>query len=258
MLVHSSLRSFGVVAGGARSVAAALVSVCGTVVVPAGTWDDRTGLPCPPGLERPNNAASVAGTWEEFDAALSAAVPWSKDLPIDKDLGVIPEAVRRGFPHSRSSHPLVAFLGVGPDARQIADASRLDWPLGPIEVLEELDGYVLMLGVDYRSSTTIHLAEQRLGRSRFYRYAKAAPGVWMELPNVPGQSHRFNDIEPDVHHLTREVSIGTCRARLIRVRRVLRAATARMEADAGALLCEDDECRCGAARRQREEWLRRG
>src|SRR5947209_11135777 len=83
VIVHSSLRSFGHVAGGALAVCRALMATCGTVLVPAGTWD-RTGVPAPPGLVRPHNAVRTAGSWEEFDSALARAVPFSLDLPIDR------------------------------------------------------------------------------------------------------------------------------------------------------------------------------
>ena len=165
--------------------------------------------------------------------------------------------MRLSFPHKRSPHPLMSYLAAGRHAARLIDAQRLDWPLGPIEALAEMGGDVLLLGVSHTSNTAIHLAEQRLHRSRFYRYAKAAPGVWMELPNIPGQSHRFDDLEPDLAPLTGEVRIGTCRARRVPVQDVLAVATRRILADPGALLCNDPGCRCGAALQQRLLWLDR-
>src|SRR4051794_15101278 len=100
VIVHSSLRSFGHVAGGALAVCHALMATCGTILVPAGTWD-RTGVPAPPGLVRPHNAIQAAGSWEEFDAALARAVPFSPDLPTDRGLGRIPETLRQSFDHER-------------------------------------------------------------------------------------------------------------------------------------------------------------
>jgi aminoglycoside 3-N-acetyltransferase len=254
VIVHSSLRSFGHVDGGAIAVCRALVAVCGTVLMPAGAWD-CTGIPAPPGLIRPQNAVHVAGTWEEFDAAVSHAVPFSPDLPIDRELGRIPETMRQSFTHQRGAHPLLSFLAVGRHAAELIAAQTLGWPLGPIEVLASLGGDVLLLGVDHTVNTAIHLAEQRLGRSRFYRYAKAANGVWMELPNIPGQSHRFNDIEPELAAQTQEVVIGCCRARRIAVCETLAAAERLIQEDATALLCPDPTCRCGAALQQRLAWL---
>jgi aminoglycoside 3-N-acetyltransferase len=253
VVVHSSLRSFGPVDGGALAVCRALVAACGTVLVPAGTWD-LTGVPAPPDLVRPHNAARVAATWEEFDAALARAVPFSPDLPIDRELGRIPEAMRQGFAHARGAHPLLSFVAVGGDAAALVRAQRLDWPLGPLEALAGLGGDVLLLGVSHAANSAIHLAEQRLGRSRFYRYAKAAEGVWMELPNIPGQSHRFDDIAPALADATRESTIGRCRARLVAAAAVLAAAERLIRADPTALLCDDRACRCHAALQQRLAW----
>src|SRR5437588_5793630 len=132
-----------------------------------------------------SDATMDSATWQEFDAALARAVPYSDDLPIDSALGRIPETVRRALPHRRSPHPLMSYLALGRHADHVFAAQRLDWPLGPLEALADLSGDVLLLGVTHASNTTIHLAEQRLGRSCFWRYAKAHDSVWMELPNIP-------------------------------------------------------------------------
>ena len=258
VIVHASLRSFGWVEGGAATVCRALLSACGTVVAPAFT-DDVCRVPAPPGLLRPHNAVLVADGWEQFDAALARAEPFTRSTPINRELGRIPETLRREFPHARSSHPSTSFIAAGPRAEQVVGAVRLDHPLGPIEAVEQLDGDVLLLGVGHDKDTAIHLAEQRLGRSRFYRYAKWSEGVWMELPNIPGESDGFDAIEPLLVADTREGDIGTCRARAVRVRRVLAAAEEMILADSAALLCNDADCeRCRAAHRQRLAWLARG
>lgn len=256
VIVHSSLRSFGEVSRGAFTVCQALLSTGATLLLPAGSWD-VTGVPAPPGLLRPHNAVRMASTWQAFDEALSRAVPFADDLPIDKELGIIPETMRRAFPHVRSRHPLMSYLALGPHAHMLAAAQRLDWPLGPLEVLAELEGDVLLLGVSHTSNTAIHLAEQRLGRSRFYRYAKVTDQVWMELPNLPGQSHWFDEIEPGCRAATQEIMIGSCRVRRIPIREVLAVAECLILANPAALLCNDPECRCFAALQQRLETLSR-
>lgn len=254
VVVHTSLRSFGPIEGGAQAVCQALLDTCGTLLLPAGTWD-ITGVPAPPGLLRPHNAAANAETWQEFDAALSDAEPYSDDLPIDKELGMLPEIMRRTVSHLRCHHPLLSYIAIGPRASDLMGAQHFVCPLGPFEALERLDGGVLLLGVDHTANTAIHLAEQRLGRSCFYRYAKLANQVWMELPNIPGQSHRFDDIEPELRAAMREAMIGSCRARLIPVREVLATADRLIRANPAALLCEQLDCRCYAALQQRLEMI---
>ncbi len=217
----------------------------------AASWDHTGDLPAPPGLIRPHNAYFNAESWESFDDALAGAVPFSPDLPVARWLSRIAETLRQSFPHQRGAHPLLSFLAVGTHAQHLIAAQRLDWPLGPIQALADLDGHVLLLGVSHTSNTTIHLAEQLLGRALFYRYAKAGPGVWMELPNLSGHSHSFDEIEPDLAPATAEVRIGRCRARVVAVRDVLACATRLIRANPAALLCEDEDCRCGAALQQR-------
>jgi aminoglycoside 3-N-acetyltransferase len=248
VVVHSSLSSFGYVDGGAAAVCTALTEVCGTVLMPAGTWD-LTGIPAPPGLVRPDNACWNAENWPEFEKKLSQATSFRLDLPVDRWLGTIPETFRQTCAPRRTEHPLFSYQAAGPAADRILEAQRPDWPLGP---LEALDGDVLLLGVTHTSNTTIHLAEQYLGRSRFYRYAKAATGLWTELPNIPGESHHFDLIEPLLRPLTKEVRIGQAQVRRIPKQAVLSATRTLVEADPAALLCTDDPaCRCAAALNQR-------
>ena len=136
VLVHSSLRSFGNVEGGAYTVCHALLSTGATLLLPAGSWD-MTGIPAPPGLLRPHNAVRAASIWQAFDEAVSCAMPFSDHLPIDKELGIIPETMRRTFPHLRSRHPLMSYIALGTHAQPLIEAQRLDWPLGPLEALAE-------------------------------------------------------------------------------------------------------------------------
>jgi aminoglycoside 3-N-acetyltransferase len=147
---------------------------------------------------------------------------------------------------------------VGRYAAELIAAQRLDWSLGPIEALASLGGDVLLLGVDHTVNTAIHLAEQRLGRSRFYRYAKLTDGVWMELPNIAGESHGFDALEPELTADSREVMIGRCRARRIALSTVLAAVERLIRADPAALLCADPKCQCGAALQQHLAWLETG
>jgi aminoglycoside 3-N-acetyltransferase len=250
VIVHSSLKSFGHVDGGAEAVCDALTGTCGTVLMPAGTWD-LTGISPPPGTVRPHNAYDPAPSWEAFDDALTRATAFRPDLPIDRELGRIPETLRVTRDLARTAHPLLSYIAVGPAAERLLTAQRSDWPLGPIEELGRLGGDVLLLGVGHTVNSTIHLAEQLLGRSCFYRYAKTGEGVWSEFSNVSGESHEFDAIEPALGSATREARIGACRARLIPIDAVLAATRELVLADPGALLCTTPTCRCAAAHEQR-------
>ncbi len=58
-------------------------------------------------------------------------------------------------------------------------------------------------------------------------------GRMAEFPNIPGQSHRFDYLEPALRATTREAVIGDCRVRVVPLRDVLRAATEAIVSDAG-------------------------
>ena len=87
--VHASLRSFGWVEGGARTVVDAFLAEGCTVLVPA--FASAFRAPPPAGWWLPQNAwAPGAGA----DAAPGAAAADTPDTPeIDRDLGAVPAAV---------------------------------------------------------------------------------------------------------------------------------------------------------------------
>lgn len=249
MVVHASLRSFGQVEGGAAALVSAVTRVCGTVTMMAGSGD-LTAVPAPPGLVRPNNAYLNAESWDAFDNAVQTATPYRPDLPVSRWLGMVAETLRTTPGAVRGPHPLNSFVAVGEHSADLISQERLDRPHGALHRLAELGGDVVLLGVGHTSNTTIHVAEQRLGRGCFYRYARHGSGVWVELPNVGGDSHRFDEIEPYLRPMTTETMIGSCRARRIAMRDVLDVATQLIQTDHTALLCDDQTCRCSAAAKQ--------
>lgn len=249
VIVHASMRSFGFVDGGAATIVDALTAVCGTVVMMAGSGD-LTKVPAPPGLVRPDNAYFNAPSWADFDHAVATATSYRDDLPVSHWLGQVAEQLRTHRGAVRGPHPLYSFVAVGKHAEQVIAAEHLDNQLGPIKALAEIGGDVLLLGVDHTSNTTIHLAEQQVGRGRFYRYARDRSGLWVELPNVSGESHRFDEIEPHLRAATVETTIGTCRARRVAIADVIATTQSLIAADPTALLCNNEDCRCVAGLRQ--------
>lgn len=256
VVVHSSLKSFGHVDGGASTVCRALMATCGTVLMPAFTFD-ATGISgAPPGHDRPHNGYFNAESWDAFDAAVRERAPLSGDTPVDDDIGAIPETFRQLPGVRRSRHPMFSWVAAGEKADTLLDAQVLASPLAPLQALADLDGDVLLLGVGHWTNTTIHLAEQRCGRSRFWRFAVIEHGIWVELPNIPGDSSAFGRLD-DVLQPDAGVTIGACHARRYRAREILRVVESLIEADPAALLDLDhpgDE-RTDAAYRQRLAWL---
>ncbi|MBC8231958.1 AAC(3) family N-acetyltransferase [bacterium] len=129
VMVHSSLSSFGYVEGGAETVIDSLLETVGpegTVMVPTYSINRRrldTGE-------------------EEF-------------LPYDAEktpvwTGTIPETFRKRTEAIRSANPTHSLAAIGPKTKELIEG---------LHRLVELDGLVLMLGVDLRTNSTMHLSE---------------------------------------------------------------------------------------------------
>ena len=99
------------------------------------------------------------------------SMSYEDDLPFHKtkshcaQLGVTADTFWRlpGVLRSDNNH---AFAAVGPQAERITAPHPIDIPHGldsPVGRAYELDGQVLLLGVDHGSNTTIHLCENMAG-----------------------------------------------------------------------------------------------
>jgi aminoglycoside N3'-acetyltransferase len=132
LLVHTSFRAVRPVEGGPAGLIAALREALGdgTLVMPS--WSDDGDAP--------------------FDSCAS---------PAARDLGVVADTFWREPGVLRSEH-VFAFAAAGPDAAGIVrDPLPLPphGPESPAGRVHELDGQVLLLGVDHDADTTLHLAE---------------------------------------------------------------------------------------------------
>jgi aminoglycoside 3-N-acetyltransferase len=157
LLVHSSLRSLGWVAGGAPAVVRAVLEVvgpAGTVVVPSQTADNRD----PSTWDDPPPRA----WWAEIRNHLSGFDPASTP---SRRMGAIAECVRTWPGAVRSAHPQTSFAAVGPAAATLLAPHELAAQLGeasPLGRLAAADARILLLGVGYDRCTAFHLAEHRL------------------------------------------------------------------------------------------------
>lgn len=157
IIVHSSMSKLGWTVGGAEAVVRALMQVLtpeGTLVMPAQTPDNSEPSywvnPPVPEAWWPVIRAHMPA----FDAQITPA----------SSMGVVPE-IFRGFPNvMRSRHPMLSFTAWGSGAQAIIGEQSLEAPLGensPLSRLAEMDGLVLLLGVDHSANTALHLAEHR-------------------------------------------------------------------------------------------------
>jgi aminoglycoside 3-N-acetyltransferase len=156
VLVHSSYKSLGFVAGGPQAVVLALLDAAGTVVVPTHTPDnsDPATWSNPPVPE--DWWAGIRRHTPGFDTARTPANPY---------MGRLAELVRTWPGALRSDHPQVSFAAIGPRAAEIVGEHPREDGLGsgsPLGVVYRLDGQVLLLGCGHDANTSLHLAETRV------------------------------------------------------------------------------------------------
>ncbi len=244
VIVHSSLRSFGPVEGGADTVIDALSKAFTSIIVPTFTYKTMI-IP----LTGPAENAIVYGSGGDKNRMAEFFTP---RMPADPLMGIIPETLRKYPRARRSNHPIQSFAGF--NAEEFLNRQIMADPLGPLAALEECGGWVVLLGVDHTTNTSIHYAEKLAGRKQFIRWALTPKGV-LECPGFPGDSAGFQAIAPDVEKFTRQVKIGNCLVRALPLSMLFKEVIARIKKDPLALLCQQDDCeRCNEVR----NWVKKG
>jgi aminoglycoside 3-N-acetyltransferase len=238
VIVHSSLKSFGEVEGGAQTVVNALAGVFPVVLVP--TFTHKTML-IP--LAGPEHNAMTYGSGESRNRMAEFFTP---RMPVDPLMGIIPETLRNHPNAKRSIHPIQSFAGINADG--LLKAQTMAVPLGPLAALEKAGGWVVLMGVNHTVNTSIHYAEKLAGRLQFVRWALLSNRV-TECGGFPGCSDGFNQIEPVMEDVLRSVQIGGAKVQAIPLQPLIQVVVDLLMKDSQALLCQRPDCeRCNAVR----------
>lgn len=239
IIAHASLSAFGSIQGGAGTLLGALLTSAAQLVMPAFTY--RTMVVPQTGPE--NNAID----YRKGHVINRTAVFFDPELPADRLMGVLSECLRRHPRSLRSHHPILSFTGF--NAQRALRAQSYAEPLAPIRVLTEEQGWVLLLGVNHTSNTSIHFAERLAGRKQFIRWALTPHGI-RECPGFPGCSDGFQAIEPKLEGIRRRIQIGAAQVEAVPLAPLIEIVRAWIAADPSALLCSNEFCqRCSAIRK---------
>lgn len=162
--------------------------------------------------------------------------PFDPRLTPCLDMGIVADTFWRlpGVLRSDSPH---AFAATGPLAARITAPHPVDVPHGldsPVGRVYELDGQVLLLGVDHTANTTIHLAENLAGvRYRRKKYAFILEEGQLKRIDYQEIDHcceNFRRVDEwlEQEHLQRRGIIGYATARLARSRDIVRVVMERL------------------------------
>ncbi|RJS61525.1 AAC(3) family N-acetyltransferase [Bacillus sp. PK3_68] len=221
VMVHSSLRSLGWIAGGEVTVIQALmaaVSNSGTIVMPSQTTHntDPKYWQNPPVPEE---------WWPGIRYFMPAYLP---DITPTVGMGRIAELFRTFPGVKRSLHPSSSFTAWGKYASFIIDNHSIDFAFGeqsPLARLYDLDASVLFIGTDYSTCTAMHLGEFRAddGRKAFEQGSAMLENgerIWKTYMELEENSEQFNEIGRafEKEHTMTNGTVAQAACKLIEIR----------------------------------------
>ena len=238
IIAHASLSTFGKVQGGADTLIGALLASFSAAIMPTFTY--KTMII--PEVGPPENGITY-GSGSRINQEAEFFRP---DMPADPLMGIVAETMRQHPNAIRSTHPIYSFSGVNADFA--IKAQSLKNPFAPIEALTTASGWVLLLGVDHTSNTSIHYAEQVAGRRQFIRWALTPRGI-ITCPRWPGCSYSFNQISPRLADVTRRVHIGNALVQAYPLDNLVETVIEMITKNPLVFLCKNSACeRCNAVR----------
>lgn len=241
LCVHSSLSSFGCVAGGAGTVVGALLAEDCTLLVPTFSFDAYTAWP--PAFP-PIRRNGLLGQTAALQSAEPRAGYTVTSTEIDRNMGAIPAYVLQMPGHHRGDHPLCSFTSVGLDAAMLVAGQTPVQVYAPFEALAHMGGAFLMMGVGLNRLTALHFAEKLAGRALFVRWAVIGCGDIIET-ETGGCSEGFGRLEPGLAHVITRTMVGQSLWRSAPADHLLSAATEIIRREPEITRCADPDClRC--------------
>ena len=245
--LHSSLRSFGPVDGGAATIVDAFLAEGCTLLVPTFSWerfgvapDPDTPLPVRNGSDYDPNRVP-GGPMEPGDVY----DPRSSRVD-ESSMGSVPLEVLKREGRSRGTHPLCSFSALGPAASMaIAGQTAVD-VFAPLRLLVARRGAAVLAGTDLTTMTLVHLAEQIAGRAMSIRWARATSGP--TPVRVGGCSAGFEKLTPTLNAIERNIAVGRSHWRIFDAADAVEAIREAIAVNPRITSCDDPSClRCADA-----------
>ncbi|WKA58152.1 AAC(3) family N-acetyltransferase [Planococcus shenhongbingii] len=218
LMVHSSLKSMGWIAGGAQAVAEALIETItakGTLIMPSQSTDNSDPVywmnpPIPENWHQPFRENSPA-----YDPHLTEL----------RGMGKIAECFHRYPDTIRSPHPSHSFMALGKRAAEWMSEQPIDDSFGkssPLGKMMKADVKILFIGTGFDSCTALHYAEfvQETRTTSPQGAAMMIDGkrVWQTYDCIDMDSDRFPELAKDYPGEIIAGTLGQAEVKLVEMR----------------------------------------
>ena len=225
VMVHTSLGKIGYVCGGAQVVIEALIEIVGeegTIMMPTQSWKNLD----------PEDGVHGDADETDWDRIRENWPAYNKAITPTNTMGAVAEMFRSWPGTMRSDHPARSVAAWGRNAEYLTkdhDISDIFGDTSPIGKLYELDGKVLLIGVDYDKNTSIHLADVRAeypGKHTCIEHSAVIENgkrVWKSYETLFVNGADFIDIGADFEagHIVKKAAIGGTELRIMKQRELV-------------------------------------
>ncbi len=241
--LHSSLKSFGRVEGGADAIIDAFLEAGCTLIVPTFTYDSQAAPP--PGWSIPRNGLDPI--WIAGRVHVVGFDPAGNQITRE-EMGAIPARVLERPGRVRGSHPADSFTGLGLQAAELIAPQSPRNVFGPFKkIYGGPPAWLVLAGVGLTAATAIHFAEERSGRRLFRRWGMRKDGTLCETEEG-GCSEGFENLAPVVQFLEKRISVGASLWRVYPFTEFIDALVPVLRTNPSITHCGDPECvRCNDA-----------
>lgn len=225
VMVHTSLGKIGYVCGGAQAVIEALIETVGedgTIMMPTQSWknlDPETGV----------HWDADEADWDRIRENWPA---YNKAITPTNTMGAVAEMFRSWPGAVRSDHPARSVAAWGKNADYLTknhDLSNIFGDASPVGKLYQLDGKVLLIGVDYDKNTSLHLADVRAeypGKHTCIEHSavmESGKRVWKAYETLFVDGEDFTDIGAafEAAHSVNTAVIGGTKLKLMKQRELV-------------------------------------
>lgn len=240
--LYSSYKSFGGVVGGPNTIIDAFLDCGCTLLVPTFTYN-YVAYPPLDGTLYKNNGIGLDDLYEDdkiFKEGFS-----QKSLAIHRFMGIIPKLILERTESIRGNHPLNSFTAVGNKAELlIEDQSFID-VYAPFKRMKEIkDSILLLVGVDFTSTTPLHFSEELSGRNLFKSWAYLDDSSIVEC-SIGSCSDGFNNLKPFVKEIETKIKCGNSNWSVYNFNKFIDVTTKAIIDNGSITKCDKDNCiRC--------------